>query len=81
MAGRHVVAAREEEAGEREDLCCRAVPGEVCTLLGLLTLPVAVLLIKNELLPLSVLFTTKFISNYWTRNDDKFEFHNKLGRI
>ena len=50
MAGGHVVAAGEEEAGEREDLCCRTVPGEVCALLGVLTFSVAVLLITNELL-------------------------------
>ena len=50
MAGSHVVTAGEEEAGEREDLCCRTVPGEVCTLLSLLTFPVAVLvIIKDDL--------------------------------
>ena len=48
MAGSNVVTAREEEAGEREDLGCRTVPGEVCALLGLLTLPVTVLAINKQ---------------------------------
>ena len=43
-----MVTAREEEAGEREDLGCRTVPGEVCALLGLLTLPVTVLAINKQ---------------------------------
>ena len=48
MAGSNVVTAREEEAGEGEDLGCRTVPGEVCALLSLLTFPVAVLEINKN---------------------------------
>ena len=43
-----MVTAGEEEAGEREDLGCRTVPGEVCALLSLLTFPVAVLEINKN---------------------------------